>query len=164
MEERNDSSIERQKASPHGDDCSWHLHNIYRKRRTDYQITKPTVSSVQFSSVAQSCLTLRPHESQHTRPPCPSPTPGVHSDSCPSSWWCHPAISSSVVPFSSCPQSLPASGLEYNKYMKGVDCSAQYLVNFNILQKTWKWHKKWVSIWVIAVYSMCLKFIVDLML
>ena len=52
----------------------------------------------------------RPHESQHARPPCPSPTPGVYSDSCPSSWWCHPAISSSVVPFSSCPQSLPASG------------------------------------------------------
>ena len=49
-----------------------------------------------------------PHESQHARPPCPSPTPGVHSDSCPSSRWCHPAISSSVVPFSSCPQSLPA--------------------------------------------------------
>jgi len=52
---------------------------------------------------------LRPHESQHARPPCPSPTPGVYSDSCPSSQWCHPAISSSVVPFSSCPQSLPAS-------------------------------------------------------
>ena len=52
---------------------------------------------------------LRPHESQHARPPCPSPTPGVHSDSCPSSQWCHPAISSSVSPFSSCPQSLPAS-------------------------------------------------------
>ena len=52
---------------------------------------------------------LRPHELQHTRPPCPSPTPGVHSNSCPSSWWCHPAISSSVVPFSSCPQSLPVS-------------------------------------------------------
>ena len=52
---------------------------------------------------------LRPHESQHTRPSCPSPTPGVHSDSCPSSQWCHAAISSSVVPFSSCPQSLPAS-------------------------------------------------------
>ena len=65
--------------------------------------------SVQFSSVAQSCPTLRPHESQHTRPPCPSPTPGVHSDSRPSSQWCHPAISSSVVPFSSCPQSLPTS-------------------------------------------------------
>ena len=52
---------------------------------------------------------LRPHESQHARPPCPSPTPGVHSDSRPSSQSCHPAISSSVVPFSSCPQSLPAS-------------------------------------------------------
>ena len=52
---------------------------------------------------------LRPHEPQHTRPPCPSPTPGVHWDSCPSSQWCHPAISSSVVPFSSCPQSFPAS-------------------------------------------------------
>ena len=64
----------------------------------------------QFSSVAQSCPTLWPHESQHARPPCPSPTPGVHSDSRPSSQWCHPAISSSVVPFSSCLQSLPASG------------------------------------------------------
>ena len=66
-------------------------------------------SSVQFrrSVVSDS---LRPHESQHTRPPCPSPTPGIHSDSRPSSQWCHPAISSSVVPFSSCPQSLPASG------------------------------------------------------
>ena len=52
---------------------------------------------------------LRPHESQHARPPCPSPTPGVHSHSHPLSQWCHPAISSSVVPFSSCPQSLPAS-------------------------------------------------------
>ena len=51
---------------------------------------------------------LQPHESQHGRPPCPSPTPGVHSDSRPSSQWCHPAISSSVVPFSSCPQFLPA--------------------------------------------------------
>ena len=52
---------------------------------------------------------LQPHESQHPRPPCPSPTPGVHSDSRPSSQWCHSAISSSVVPFSSCPQSLSAS-------------------------------------------------------
>ena len=67
-----------------------------------------------FSSVHFSCSvvsdSLRPHESQHARPPCPSPIPGVHPNSCPSSRWCHPAISSSVVPFSSCPQSLPASG------------------------------------------------------
>ena len=53
---------------------------------------------------------LWPHELQHARPPCPSQTPGVYSNSCPSSQWCHPAISSSVIPFSSCPQSLPASG------------------------------------------------------
>ena len=65
--------------------------------------------TVQFSRSVVSD-SLRPHESQHTRPPCPSPTPGVHSNSCPSSRWCHPAISSSVVPSSSCPQSLPASG------------------------------------------------------
>ena len=61
--------------------------------------------SVQFSRSVVSD-SLRPHESQHARPPCPSPTPGVHSDSHPSSQWYHPAISSSVVPFSSCPQSL----------------------------------------------------------
>ena len=66
-------------------------------------------SSVQFSRSVMS-NSLWPHESQHARPPCPSLTPGVHSNSCPSSWWCHPAISSSVVPFSSCLQSLPASG------------------------------------------------------
>ena len=66
-------------------------------------------SSVQFSRWVVSD-SLWHHESQHARPPCPSPTPGVHLDSRPSSRWCHPAISSSVVPFSSCPQSLPASG------------------------------------------------------
>ena len=66
-------------------------------------------SSVQFSRSVMSD-SLRPHESQHTRPPCPSPTPRVHSDSHPSSHWCHPAISSSVIHFSSCPQSPPASG------------------------------------------------------
>ena len=64
---------------------------------------------VQFSSVAQSDSLWR-HESQHTRPPCPSPTPRVYSNSCPSSQWFHPAILSSVVPCSSCPQSVPASG------------------------------------------------------
>ena len=65
-------------------------------------------SSVQFSRSVVS-NSLRPHESQHARPPYPSPTPRVHSDSRPLSQGCHPAISSSVVPFSSCPQSLPAS-------------------------------------------------------
>ena len=67
-----------------------------------------TFSSAQFSRSVVSD-SLRPHESQHTRPPCPSPSPGVHSDPRQSSRWCHPAISSSVIPFSSCPQSLPTS-------------------------------------------------------
>ena len=71
-------------------------------------IFKNPFSSVQFSHSVVSD-SLRPHELQHTRPPCPSPTPGVPLNSCPSSQWCHPAISSSVIPFSSCPQSLPAS-------------------------------------------------------
>ena len=79
-----------------------------------YAYPKETLAYVyqdQFSSVTQSCPdSLRPHESQHAKPPCPSPTPRVHSDSHPSSQRCHPAISSSVVPFSSCPQSLPDSG------------------------------------------------------
>ena len=70
--------------------------------------------SVQFSSVhfSRSVVSdsLRPHEPQHARPPCPSPTPRVPPNSCPLSRWCHQAISSSVIPFSSCPQSLPASG------------------------------------------------------
>ena len=66
-------------------------------------------SSDQFSHTVMSD-SLRPHELQHARPPCPSPTAGVHPNSCASSRWCHPAISSSVIPFSSCPQSLPESG------------------------------------------------------
>ena len=68
------------------------------------------LASLQFSSVAQSCPTLRPHESQHARLPCPSPFPGGYSNSCPLSRWCHPTVSSSVIPFSSCLQSFPASG------------------------------------------------------
>ena len=74
----------------------------------DFLCQSQWYSSVQFSCSVMS-NSLQPHELQHARPPCPSPTPRVHSNSCPSSWWCHPAISSSVVPFSSCPQSLPAS-------------------------------------------------------
>ena len=73
--------------------------------KTDYNL----FSSVHFShSVISNCLWL--HEPRYARPPCPLPTPGVHPNSCPLSRWCHPAISSSVVPFSSWPQSFPASG------------------------------------------------------
>ena len=79
-----------------------------RHLRSSEDMSMGTYSSVQFSHSVVSD-SLRPHELQHARPPCPSPIPGVHSNSHPSSWWCHPAISSSVVPFSSCPHSLPAS-------------------------------------------------------
>ena len=67
------------------------------------------ISSVQFSCSVMS-YSLRPHELQHAMPPCPSPIPRVLPNPCPSSWWCHPTISSSLVPFSSCLQSFPASG------------------------------------------------------
>ena len=68
--------------------------------------------SVQFSKFSCSVVSdsLWPHEPQHARPPCPTPPPGVNPNPCPLSWWCHPTISSSVVPFSSCPQSFPALG------------------------------------------------------
>ena len=95
-------------------------------------------SSVQFSSVqfSRSVISdsLRPHESQQARLPCPSQTPRVYSDSCPLSRWCHPTISSSVVPFSSCPQSLPASGsfpmsqlFSWGGQSTGVSASASVL-------------------------------------
>ena len=77
---------------------TWNYHNIVNWL------------SVQFSLVAQLCLTLQPYGLQHTWPPCPSPTSRVYSNSCASSRWCHPAISSSVIPFSSCSQSFPATG------------------------------------------------------
>ena len=75
-----------------------------------FQLASSEDLNFQFSSVTQLCPTLRPHGLQHTRPPCPSPTPGVYSNSCPLSQWCHPTISSSVVPFSSHLQSFPESG------------------------------------------------------
>ena len=80
----------------------------FTKCNTENFVVVQPLSSVQFSRSVVSD-SLQPHESQHARPPCPSPTPRVHSGSRPSSQWCHPAISSSVVPFPSCPQSLPAS-------------------------------------------------------
>ena len=90
-------------------------------------------SSVQFSRLVVSDF-LQPHELQHARPPCPSPTPEVYSNSCPSSWWCHPDISSSVIPFSSCPQSLLGSGsfpmsqlFAWGGWSIGVSASASVL-------------------------------------
>ena len=79
---------------------------------------------------------LRPHELQQARPPCPSPTPGVYTNSCPLSQWCHPAISSSVVPFSSCPQSLPASGsFQMNPLFSSGGQSIGVSASMSVLQK-----------------------------
>ena len=83
----------------------WHFYWIFKCMKLTFR----EISSVQFSRWVMSD-SLEPNESQHSRPPCPSPTPGVHSNSCPSNQGWHPATSSSVVPFSSCPQSLTASG------------------------------------------------------
>ena len=110
------------------------------------------LATLQFSSLAQSCLTLRPHETQHARPPCPSPTPRVHSDSRPSSQWCHPAISSSVVPFSSCPQSLSTSEsfrmsqlFAWGGQSTGVSASVSFLPNNNQGWSPSEW-TGWISL------------------
>ena len=107
-------------ACPKSCPSSWWPHPLSSTSPPAFSLTQHQVpfqwvsSSHQFSSVqfSRSVVSdsLRPRESQHTRPPCPSPTPGVHSNSSPSSGWCHPTISSSVVPFSSRLQSCPASG------------------------------------------------------
>ena len=89
------------------------------QRRKIYLYFYFWISSVQFSHSVMS-NSLQPHELQHARPPCPSPTPGVHSDSRPLSHWCHPAISSSVVPFSSCPQIPPSIRVFSNESTLGI--------------------------------------------
>ena len=83
--------------------------HIYRMDKQGSTGEHRKLYSNQFSCSVMSD-SLQPHGLQHARPPCPSPSPGAYSNSCPSSRWCHPTISSSVVPFSSCPQSFPASG------------------------------------------------------
>ena len=117
-----------------------------------------SLSSVQFSCSVLSS-SLRPHESQHARPPCPSPTPGVHSDSHPSSPGWHPAISSSVVPFSSCPQSLPASQsfpmnqlFAWGGQRTGVSALASFLPKKSQGWSPSEW-TGWISLQSKGVYS-----------
>ena len=93
-------------------DCSLpgsSVHGIFQARVLEWGAIAFSKPSVQFSCSVMSD-SLWPHGLQHARLPCPSPISGAYPNSCPSSWWCHPPISPSVVPFSSCPQSFPASG------------------------------------------------------
>ena len=118
-----------------------------KKEATLQKSGEADFQSVQFSRSVMS-NSLQHHESQHTRLPCPSPIPGVHSNSCPSSRWCHPAISSSIVPFSSCPQSLPVSGsfplswlFTWGGQSTGASASASFLP-----KNTQGWsHSEWTS-------------------
>ena len=112
----------------------WHLFCI-AKICVTMNLLHTHCASVQFSHSVMSD-SLWPHESQHARPPCPSPTPKVHPDSRPSSQWCHPAISSSVVPFSSCPQFLPAWGGQST----GVSASASFPP-----KKSQGWSSEWTG-------------------
>ena len=93
------------------------------------------LSSVQFSRVQFSCSvvsdSLQPHEMQHSRPPCPSPSPRVHPNPCPLIRWCHPTISSSIVPFSFCLQSSPASGSFQNESALCIRCPKYWSFSFN---------------------------------
>ena len=108
----------------------------WQRMRWLYGITDSMgISSVQFSHSVVSD-SLRPHEPQHARPPCPSPTPRVHPNPCPLSQWCHPTISSSVVPFSSCPQSFPESGsFQMSKFFT----SSGQVLEFQLQHQSFQW-------------------------
>ena len=118
--------------------------------RKEADVTK-LLTHIRPDQISRSVVSdsLRPQETQHARPPCPSPTPRVHPDSRPSSQWCHPAISSSVVPFSSCPQSLPASEsfpmsqlFTWGGQLTGVSALASFLP-----KKSQGWSSEWTG-WI----------------
>ena len=122
--------------------CKWECCSQVRGHRCIYRPVISSFSSVQFSHSVVSD-SLRPHESQHARPPCPSPTPGVYSNSCPSSRWCHPTISSSIVPFSSCPQSLLASW--FFPWVSSLHQVAKVL-EFQLQHQSFQWIPRTVSL------------------
>ena len=99
------------------------------------------------SSVVQSCPTLQPHKPQHTRPPCPSPTPKVYPNPCPLSWWCY-AISSSLIPFSSCPQSFPAGCFQVSQLFAPGGQSIGVSTSTSVLpMNTQEWSLGWTG-WI----------------
>ena len=112
---------------------------IYIFRGTGSSVILLFGSSVQFSHSVMSNY-LWPHGLQHARPPCPSPTPRAYSNSCPLSWWCHPTISSSVIPFSSCLQSFPASGsFQMSHFFASGSQSIQLQLKFQLQHQSFQW-------------------------
>ena len=125
---------------------------------------KMSKKRIQFSSFAQLWSdSLRPHGRQHARRPCPSPTPGVHPNPCPLSRWCHPTISSSVVPFSFCPQSFPASGhVKMSQLFTSGDQSIGVSGSTSVLpMNTQDWSPlgwtHWISLQSLSIYYTRLK-------
>ena len=130
--------------------------NIWKKMRKNKHSyshfslhVKMSIFSVQFSHSVMSD-SLRLHEPQHSRPPCPSPTPGAYSNSCPLSWLGHPTISSSVVPFSACLQSFPASG-----FFQWVSTSHQVakILEFQLQHQSFQWIFRTDFLWDWLVWS-----------
>ena len=136
--------------------CSWH--NIQSPQfiwglfeETSWDTSK--ARKLRISSVTQSCLTICDPMNRSIRPPCPSPTPGVYPNPCPLSWWCHPTSSSSVIPFSSCPQSFPASGsFQMSQLFAsggqsfGVSASTSVLqMNTQDWSPLWRWTPGWTG-------------------
>ena len=127
--------------------CTWLIYSTLKLLFRE----KSKIHVNQFSSVSQSCPTLRPHGLQHAKPPCPSPTLGVYSNSCPLSRWCHPPISSSIIPFSSCLQSFPAS-VQFSSVTQScpslwdpMNCSTPGLPVHHQLPESTQIHVHWIG-------------------
>ena len=129
------------------------VQNYLSKSFVDFPSWRPLfyISSVQFSRSVVSD-SLRPHEPQHARPPCPSPTPEVHPNPCPLCWWCHPTISSSIVPFS-CLQSFPASG---SFQMSQLSKSGGKVLEFQLQHQSLQWYLHKVKSLTLPANSCCL--------
>ena len=134
-----------------------YLQNRLADTENKFIVTKGEKWGVSPAQLGHSVMSdsLRPHEPQHARPPCPSSTPGVHPNSCPLSQWCHPTISSSVVPFSSCPQSFPASAFfQKSQLFASGGQRIRVLASTSVLaMNTQDWSPLWWTDWISLQYK-----------
>ena len=131
--------------------CAQLQYHLYMTKHFGFLFKNHICSSVQFSSITQSD-SLWPHELQHARPPCPTPTPEAHPNSCPLSGWCHPTISSSVFPVSSCLQSFPASG-SFQKSQLFI--SGGWSIGISLQYQSFQWTPRIDLLWDGLVGSPC---------